>query len=245
MATVIAKNNLEEKITLDDIGGFYLDSLGTEVLSDYFALHQIATSYDLYYRVSVEHITLNNGTNDLSASDAMQYLELISRWHLKTDSGSTPGNTDQIWVNTEDNIAYIYHGDKSKWLSTYRQKFIFSDNNSSCNSKYLKCGYADHSEVGALIPRPATVVGVFGRNTNTLEGRQVEIHNYGSNFQVLDWPNKNVAYTSYDFDIDPGAILQVRAKGPAKDHKLGYPVVYLEVCWRYDPEWDGTVPDGN
>jgi hypothetical protein len=130
-------------------------------------------------------------------------------------------------------------------LSTYRQKFIFSDNNSSCNNKYLKCGYADHSEVGALIPRPATVVGVFGRNTVALSGRQIEVHNFGSNFQVLDWPNKNVVYTSFDFDIDPGAILQVRAKGPTNEHKLSYPVIYLEVCWRYDENWDGTVPDGN
>ena len=72
--TIILKNLLNIDYVIDDIG-YYLNANSTVTLSDQFSFSEICDSNDLKTLVSDgTSVTINNGSIDLSISDALNYI---------------------------------------------------------------------------------------------------------------------------------------------------------------------------
>jgi hypothetical protein len=102
--TIIAKNTTGATITLSDMGGFTIEALGQETLSNYFRSHQITASEDLASNVSSGDVVINDGSDDLSISLALEYLQLTTRYFIK-DSFIDLDDTPDDYVGKEANLV--------------------------------------------------------------------------------------------------------------------------------------------
>lgn len=74
MKTVIAKNITASGINIDDLSGVTIPASGTRNLSDQFEFYRLVTAEDLLECVASGTIVINDGTRDLSATEAALYI---------------------------------------------------------------------------------------------------------------------------------------------------------------------------
>ena len=68
MGILIVKNNTSSDVILTDLRSFEVTASGTETLSDYFSVSEMANSGELLLAVADNTFTVNNGTEDLTAA---------------------------------------------------------------------------------------------------------------------------------------------------------------------------------
>lgn len=148
-----------------------------------------------------------------------------------------------LWYNNNDRIWYSYDCTASGWLSVDRVMYSFSKHTLNFKNAYISYGETNQAATGPIIPRPASIIGIHGRNDSVSSGREAYLHNFTTPIYTLYWSNKNYSINP-NLNVDPGTIFKIKA-GPENKDRLDYPVISVEVAWRYDPTWDGTFPDGN
>lgn len=154
-----------------------------------------------------------------------------------------PPTSDHYWHNLNDNRLYGYDESCGLWLTTNRIAYGFAKNTLNFKGAYVSYGETNQASTGPLVPHPARIVGIYGRNDLASPTRQIELHDFTTTIKTIGWPNKNLYWTE-GLNVNAGAILKIKAKSSNND-RLDYPVIYIEIAYRYDPTWDGTLPDGN
>lgn len=152
-----------------------------------------------------------------------------------------PDSTSVIWYNINDNITYVFNTVLNEWLSISRLNFIFSYNGASVANVFLKCGDINHSDSGILIPRPMTILCICGRNIKQKEERTCRLFDHNQEIYTFSWPNKNVI-VDLNLNVNPGTILKVKSDSNPT-HSLSFPTVDIMTAFRYDPTWDGSIPE--
>ena len=112
MATVIAKNNTVDDITITDLNGVVVPGSGQKTLSDIFSAAEIAASDSLIVNIATEDITINNGTNDLTAANAVRYVSLYKHVNPISADGkeiiradSRPPTTQTYFTGESDDVT--------------------------------------------------------------------------------------------------------------------------------------------
>jgi hypothetical protein len=130
----------------------------------------------------------------------------------------------------EDGVPYFWDSDRSKMLSLARPIIRGGANGNAIDSRYLKMDdVATAGDQGFLIPRPATLTGLWGKSRSTADWT-LEVRKNGSNITLA-----SVIISSgsgqddfIDLDLDDGDYLQFYAIG----NDISHPIVALELAWR-------------
>lgn len=89
---VIIKNNTESPISINDLSGVTVDSTSQLELTDIFYFYDIVKSINLKTYVSNGNIIINDGNNDLSISNALNHIGIISDWQIYNKIYTQSGN---------------------------------------------------------------------------------------------------------------------------------------------------------
>ena len=112
MATVIAKNNTVDDITLIDLNGVVILGSGQKTLSDIFTEAEMAASDDLITKIASEDITVNNGTEDMTVNNAIRFISLYKHINPISADGkeiiradSRPPTTQTYFTCESDDVT--------------------------------------------------------------------------------------------------------------------------------------------
>jgi len=73
MSTIIIKNTTASNVEIVDLRGFLVTASGTETLSDYFSVYEIAKSDNLISYVADSTFTVNDGTADMPPTEGIKW----------------------------------------------------------------------------------------------------------------------------------------------------------------------------
>jgi len=124
MWTVIIKNNSGSDQTIEDLGLVIADG-DTVTLSDEYTYDEIAGSDDLRDLVSNGDLVVNDGTNDLSATEGVEYLSLENLKKLHDDFYTktqlqTSGQAQVHW----DNITNAPAIGSGHWIDPVKYRVL-------------------------------------------------------------------------------------------------------------------------
>jgi hypothetical protein len=115
---IIIKNNTGASVFIEDMG-IAVSGSGQRTVSDIFDFNEICVSEDLKIFVNDSTFIINNGTSDLSISDANEYLD------CRKDVGGVGASylNDLLDVNIGtpgDKFALVYDDTTNKWIDGER-----------------------------------------------------------------------------------------------------------------------------
>lgn len=233
--TIIAKNNSGVAIVLSDLG-ISIPATSQINLTNLFDELMIAESNDLKTKVNDGTIVINDGTSDLSITDALDRINLWNVYQIKANtntiqpSGAPPSGG--LWVNANDNLAYTYDTVRGKWLSTYRIPYVFQ-RDGNADGIYLRIGEVALATVGYYMFRPATLTGAYIEAASGATGKLYDIYASSTLLTTLTATGLNYYNLNLNIDINAGSRLRVfvSATGAA----VNSVVAQLEIAWRYVP----------
>lgn len=87
--TIIVKNTTNESITFQELSGFSIAANSQETISDYFQNYQLSSAATFLDVIINEDVIINDGENDLTATDAIILLQGITldQWSGSQDPG--------------------------------------------------------------------------------------------------------------------------------------------------------------
>ena len=155
--TIIVKNNTGSSVFIEDMGTAVVGS-GQKIFTDFFDFNEICVSEDLKIYINNSTFTINDGTDDLNISDAIDYLEcksdelsyddiggLFSVQTLQSDAVSSTTSTTfqdklEITIASADNPS-------GEYLIICNADFQSSNNNKQVACRlYDKTNSVAHSE---------------------------------------------------------------------------------------------------
>lgn len=233
---VIAKNNTDSAITMNDLSGVTIDSTSQIILTDIFKFYDLSNSINLKTYVTNGNIIINNGTSDLSIENGLKHVSTKSEYEIITNnfyrSSAFPDSTSCIWFNYNDNIIYIWDTLRNKWLSSYRTFVTFS-NHGNTNGQYISNSSSLSANTGFLIYKPATIISIWGKATSGNNSKIIRIYD---NDEILEsFTLSNLYYKSSTFDLDIGNSedTYLRIFIDSAGQNIKNPVIQLEIAWRY------------
>jgi hypothetical protein len=107
MTTIIAKNPGGSDIGIEDLG-LVVKAGEQRNLTELFSLDDITQSESLKTRVSAAQIVINDGTSDLSISDALDHLDVQTEWEdlgqdesITADRNVEGGVADSVYLPSQ------------------------------------------------------------------------------------------------------------------------------------------------
>jgi len=140
---IIAKNDSTANIQITDLNGVTVPANGELILTNFFGLDVINTSFYLNELIENEDLIINDGENDLSKEDALQHTKLLSeykaapRFHNLDYHPDFPiGPSGNTYLESQDGTAY-------NWINI-SDKYKLS-------TKEIHYGYTSSDQIGALV----------------------------------------------------------------------------------------------
>lgn len=134
MSTIIVKNNTGTSVFIEDMG-IAVPGSGQRIFSDIFDFTEICVSEELKSLVSNSTFTINNGTTDLTISDALDYLTCKNI------------NTGGVTWSDLEGLMFIQSIDSdpisSTTSTTYQDKLTITIQTSNPAGRYLILCNAD------------------------------------------------------------------------------------------------------
>lgn len=243
---VIVKNTSGGDLELEDFG-IELIASAQRTLSDEFELVDIASSQQLRDLVSSGDITINDGTQDLSAADGLKAVTIESQyedeandpspsgWVVGSVAPGSPSDGDG-WFNTGDKLLYLWDDLRGAWL-TSRWNTYFGYLWNAQNRYLFPSAYHNDPEGHVALIRPVTICAAHVAINIRKAGITVQIQlqeDYvvrGSlpvDASTTGW--KRYPFPVLDIDFDAGSRMQMycSATGRVVD-----PFVTFECAWRY------------
>jgi len=177
----IAKNVSGGDITIVGLRGITIpDADQVDLILAGFSLDTLGKSDELSTHINAGDIVINDGTDDLSATEALKAISNQSEYGLPTAGagGTSVFDPETGYPNLQvvdvtvipttnlldgqvisyEGVWYRYDESRSKWLSLSPVNFIFSHKD-GVDNKYLKVGDVVTDVTGYTLALPATLTG--------------------------------------------------------------------------------------
>ena len=148
--TIIAKNTAGIDLLIDDMG-IVLTSGSSRILSDNFTETDICNSTYLYDFINTGKIILNNGSRDLSLSESIELINLLSELESKSSLISGGTEIQQFVFLNHNNTSYVSW---SETTYTSLCKFVFKG---AYNGIVPKFNFISYCSSGTNSSRPCYV----------------------------------------------------------------------------------------
>jgi hypothetical protein len=119
---IIVVNNTSNEIIIGDLCGVSVTISGSIDLIDQFSLYKISASDDLLTLIASSDITINNGSRDLTPSEAVKYVSLQKHLNPVSPDGkeiiradTRPVGTQTYFTSAGDTETGIGDGDYLHW----------------------------------------------------------------------------------------------------------------------------------
>lgn len=104
----IAKNVSGGYVDLSDLGDLRIPASGQiDLLRSGFSFTEISNSSSLITEITSGNVVLSDGTSDLSISDALNFLSLVTQYANPIVHDCSSGHTDWVLTDTEANAVYL------------------------------------------------------------------------------------------------------------------------------------------
>lgn len=105
MTTVIAKNPGAVNVGIEELG-IIVKAGEQRDLTELFSLDEVTSATDLKTAVTAGQIVINDGSSDLSISDALLHLDALTEYEGKTvisvDKNIDGGRADSIYLPSQN-----------------------------------------------------------------------------------------------------------------------------------------------
>lgn len=188
---IIAKNTTISNIVINDLGSIVVPAEGSYTLSDMFNIYEIARSNELLTYIASGDIVINNGTDDLPATDGIKYITVHNviqgpkdrSGKLRVHQTSRTIGTTTCWAGVGDDSSdptaigggqalYFEHTTGSGGMSeSYYVDFNCVENPTWVHEGYLTWdGCKGDTITAEMVPRVTEVTTSSGTNYNLYGG---------------------------------------------------------------------------
>lgn len=213
---IIAKNTTGSNIFIEDLG-IDIAADSTANLTELFNVYRISESSDLVAEVQSGNIAINDGSTDLSISNAINHLTLETEYEdaltKRRAWDNQPNEPDDNtsgagWAeNSEDKLLYIWDSNRGKWLSVTKRILVFNYSG-EISQGYLRIEDLLSADIGFVSPRNGTIVGMTANSTGGYEDKTFEIRDFGTPIYSVSYSSLKVIDTTANVDFNQGSILQ-------------------------------------
>lgn len=137
-----------------------------------------------------------------------------------------------VVVHDDGGLSYTFDPLRQKYLSLTRVTMVAAAYGNSIDHRYLRLeGVATMGEQGFLIPRPATITGLWAKSRSKANWI-IEVRKNGIPITLVSQPvTTSIGMdVSVDVDLEAGDWIQLYANGVAIEH----PIACCELAWRLE-----------
>jgi hypothetical protein len=176
---------------------------------------------------------------ELSAGDKTKLDDIVSnndeipvfntKIEIIFEEDTPPSDKTMTWLNTNDNLRYIWDDDRSKWRTLYRMTYIFAFDGDADN-EYLKIMTVYGSTTAYQMPKNAVITGVSCRASGGNNSKGFKIQS--GDVELSSFSLSSLVYENMSSNINLTAGDQLKVHCEGDDGAVSNPIVVLEVAWR-------------